>query len=94
MRRLPPGDDAAAWRAACEQLHAAFNEAGGEVLFEHGIRPLRRAPPGVPGVADDMRRFLRLSRRGFFGDGAHEPGELAWLIGFGRRCRDAERGSA
>jgi len=91
MHRLPPGDDAAAWRAACEWLHAAFNEAGGEVLFEHGIHRFVARHPAFQALQEDMRRFLHLSRRGFFGDGAHEPGELAWLIGLGRRCRDAER---
>jgi len=91
MRRLPPGDDAAAWRAACEQLHAAFNEAGGEVLFEHGIDRFATRRPAFQALRDDMRRFLRLSRRGFFAEGVCEPGELAWLIGLGRRCRDAER---
>ena len=91
MRRLPPGDDAAAWRAACERLHAAFNEAGGEVLFEHGIHRFAARRPTFQALQEDMRHFLRLSRRGFFADGAHEAGELAWLLGFGRRCRDAER---
>ena len=47
--------------------------------------------PAFQALRDDMRRFLQLSRRGFFADGAREPGELAWLIAFGRRCRDAER---
>lgn len=91
MHRLPSNDDPVAWRAACERLHAAFNEAGGEVLFEHGIHRFAARRPAFQGLQDDMRRFLQLSRRGFFGDGAHEPGELAWLIAFGRRCRDAER---
>ena len=30
------------WRDACKQLHAALNRTDGEVLFEHGHRPLRR----------------------------------------------------
>ena len=91
MQRLPSTDDPAAWRAACERLHAAFNEAGGEVLFEHGIDRFAARRPAFQALQEDMRRFLRVSRRGFFGDGTHEPGELAWLIAFGRRCRDAER---
>jgi mxaA protein len=91
MRRLPSNDDAVVWRAACERLHTAFNEAGGEVLFEHGIHCFAARRPAFQGLQEDMRRFLQLSRRGFFGDGAPEPGELAWLIAFGRRCRDAER---
>lgn len=86
-------EDAAAWRLACERLHAAFNESGGEVLFEHGIERFAARRPGFAALREDMRRFLAISRRGFFGDGAREPGDLAWLIGFGRRCRDAERGS-
>jgi mxaA protein len=91
MHRLLPGDEAAAWRVACERLHAAFNEAGGEVLFEHGIHRFAARRPTFQALQEDMRHFLRLSRRGFFGDGVHETGELAWLIAFGRRCRDAER---
>jgi len=91
LLRLPPGDDPAAWHAACERLHAAFNEAGGEVLFERGIERFSARRPAFHLLQEDMRRFLRMSRRGFFGDGAHVPGELAWLIAFGRRCRDAER---
>ena len=62
-----------------------------EVLFEHGIHRFVARHPAFQALQEDMRRFLHLSRRGFFGDGAHEPGELAWLIGLGRRCRDAER---
>jgi mxaA protein len=91
MHRLPSGDEPAAWRAACARLHAAFNEAGGEVLFEHGIERFIARRPAFQALQDDVRRFLRMSRRGFFGDGGHEPGELAWLLAFGRRCRDAER---
>ena len=91
MHALPRGDDPAAWRVACERLHAAFNEAGGEVLFEHGVHRFVARRPAFQALQDDMRRFLQLSRRGFFGDSAPEPGELAWLVAFGRRCRDAER---
>jgi len=91
LLRLPPADDPAMWRTACERLHAAFNEAGGEVLFEHGIERFTARRPAFRPLQEDMRRFLRMSRRGFFGDAAHVPGELAWLIAFGRRCRDAER---
>lgn len=97
LRRLRPtadgSDDASAWRQACERLHAAFNESGGEVLFEHGIERFAARRPGFAPLREDVRRFLAISRRGFFGDGVHEPGDLAWLVGFGRRCRDAERWS-
>jgi mxaA protein len=91
MHALPRGDDPAAWRTACERLHAAFNEAGGEVLFERGVHRFVARHPAFLALQDDMRRFLQVSRRGFFGDAAPEPGELAWLVAFGRRCRDAER---
>jgi mxaA protein len=94
LRRLHLGaDDAAAWRLACERLHAAFNESGGEVLFEHGIDRFAARRPGFAPLREEMRRFLAISRRGFFGDGARDPQDLAWLVGFGRRCRDAERWS-
>lgn len=94
LRRLGRGaDDALAWRAACERLHAAFNESGGEVLFERGVERFVARRTGFAPLREDIRRFLAMSRRGFFGDGRHEPGELAWLVDFGRRCRDAERWS-
>jgi mxaA protein len=94
LRRLrPAADDPAAWRLACERLHAAFNESGGEVLFEHGIERFAARRPGFAPLREEVRRFLAISRRGFFGDGVREPGDLAWLVGFGRRCRDAERWS-
>lgn len=89
----PAADDAQAWRLACERLHAAFNESGGEVLFEHGIERFAARRPAFAPLREEIRRFLAISRRGFFGDGRREPGELDWLIAFGRRCRDAERGS-
>jgi len=91
LQALPPGDDPAAWRAACERLHAAFNEAGGEVLFEHGIARFVARRPAFQALQQDLRRFLHVSRRGFFGGAVPEPGELAWLVAFGRRCRDVER---
>ena len=84
-------DDPDAWRQACERLHAAFNESGGEVLFERGVERFAARRPAFVPLRDDMRRFLAISRRGFFGDGARSPGDAAWLVEFGRRCRDAER---
>lgn len=92
LRGLAPGgDDALSWRSACERLHAAFNESAGEVLFEHGIERFAARRPAFAALREDIRRFLAISRRGFFGDGGREPGDLAWLVDFGRRCRDAER---
>lgn len=85
------GDGEAPWRIACERLHAAFNAAGGEVLFEHGIERFTARRPAFAPLREDIRRFLAISRRGFFGDGRREPGETAWLVDFARRCRDAER---
>lgn len=94
LRGLPAAaDEAGAWRSACERLHAAFNESGGEVLFEHGVERFAARRPAFATLREDMRRFLAISRRGFFGDGGREPGDLAWLVDFGRRCRDAERAS-
>jgi mxaA protein len=93
LRTLPLRPDDAAWRGACTRVHEALNTSAGEVLFEHGLGAFVRRRPAFAALHEDIRRFLSLSRRTFFADGTREPDDAAWLIEFGRRCRDAERGT-
>lgn len=93
VRALPAAPAQAPWRDACRQVHAALDETAGAVLFERDVRAFGERHPAFAGLRDDIRRFLQLSRREFFADGAHEVGDAAWLVGFCRRCRDAERGT-
>lgn len=90
LRRLPAAPDDTAWRAACRQLHAAFDATAGAVLFERDVPAFAERHPAFAGMRDDIRRFLQLSRREFFAAGTREPGDPAWLVAFCRRCRDAE----
>jgi mxaA protein len=105
LRRLPAQPSAPIWRDACRQVHAALNQSAGEVLFEHGVDRFAAQHAAFAGLRDDILQFLSLSRREFFasgGDLADDPARaqadaqadnVAWLLGFCRRCRDAERGS-
>jgi mxaA protein len=81
------------WRDACQRVHAALNQSAGEVLFEHGVERFTAEQSGFAPLKEDVARFLRLSQREFFEGGAHQPADAAWLVGFCKRCRDAERGS-
>lgn len=82
------------WRSACRRLHEALNRAAGEVLFEHGLERFVTTQPRFAGQRDEIARFLRLSRREFFGDPGDAPRDAAWLRGLCRQLRDAERGRA
>jgi mxaA protein len=82
------------WRGACRRLHEALNRTAGEVLFEQGLDRFVTAQPRFAGQRDEIGRFLRLSRREFFGDAGDAPRDAAWLRGLCRRLRDAERGRA
>ena len=101
LRQLPAAPTPQQRRAAFRQLHEAMNHAGGEVLFEAGLERWLAAQPRFAPLRDEMREFFRRSHTEFFaagalaesdGDGAH--GDREWLLQFGRRCRDVERGSA
>jgi mxaA protein len=82
-----------AWREACQRMHAALNQSAGEVLFERGVDRFAARHAAFAPLKEDILRFLRLSQREFFEGGAHEAEEAAWLAGFCKRCRDAERGT-
>jgi mxaA protein len=91
VRALPAAPDAAAWRSACRQVHAALDATAGAVLFERDVAGFGDRRAAYAPLREDMRRFLRMSRREFFAGGARESGDAAWLVAFCRRCRDAER---
>ena len=74
-------------------MHAALNQSAGEVLFEHGVDRFTARHTAFAPLKQDILRFLRLSQREFFEDGAHDAGDAAWLVAFCKACRDAERGS-
>jgi mxaA protein len=95
LRRLPRQAAGAERRAACRRLHAALNQAAGEALFEGGVARFVERQPKFGPLQSDLARFLAASRNEFFGQqpGAGEV-DTAWLVGFSRRLRDAERGGA
>ena len=93
LQALPAQPDDAAWRSACARLHEALNTSAGEVLFEHRLAAFVQRRPAFGALHDELRRFLALSRRTFFADGAREPDDAGWLVALTRRCRDAERGT-
>jgi mxaA protein len=94
LRTLPSDVSEARWRAACKTMHDALNRCAGEVVFEPGLARFVAAHPAFVGLRDDLARFLRLSRGGFFGEAAHDPVDAPWLVALCRRCHDAERGFA
>jgi mxaA protein len=93
IRRLPAAPADAPWRAACRQVHEALNETAGTVLFERDVHAFAAHHAGFAELQGDILRFMRLSRREFFAGGGRDPDDVAWLVEFCRRCRDAERGT-
>lgn len=101
LQRLEPTSEAPAARAAARTLHRALDRSAGEVVFVGGIDRFIAAQPSFAPLRDDLSRFFEHSRRVFFAPadatataapvGGIDP---AWLVGFARRCRDAERGTA
>ncbi|MDM0103473.1 hypothetical protein QTH97_00910 [Variovorax sp. J22R24] len=97
LRGLTPASPEPQWREAFQNLHGALNRTMGEVVFEEGIDRFVRAKPQFAHLRDDLARFFRQSRVEFFGKDARDAqarDDRSWLIGFCRRCRDAERGAA
>lgn len=90
---LPAQPDAAQRRAAFEQVHAALNETGGEVLFERGLDRFIASHPRFASLRDELVRFFVVSRSEFFA-GRSDGADVNWLRAFSRRCRDIERGAA
>jgi len=94
LRGIAPDGAEPQWREAFHRLHAALNRTAGEVVFESGIDRFVAAQPRFEHLRDDLVTFFEQSRREFFSQQPTARAERAWLIGFCRRCRDAERGSA
>ena len=98
LGRMPPGGSEVQRRAAfqglLQRLHEAFNLTAGEIVFEPGIDRFIAAQPRFQPLRDDIVSFFRQSRREFFASSEPADADRSWLIGFCRRCRDAERGAA
>ena len=93
LQALPAQPDAAQRRAAFEAVHAALNEAAGEVVFEAGVdRFVARMPRYAP-LRAELQRFYADSRAEFFA-GAGDAAGLARLRALCRQARDLERGAA
>ncbi len=93
LRRLDAGSAEPQWRAALQQLHRALNQTAGEVVFERDIDRFVDARARFRPLRADLATFFQHSRRTFFTQGASDDSDRAWLVGFCRRCRDAERGA-
>lgn len=93
---VTPASTDAQWREAFRHLHDALNRTMGEAVFEEGIDRFIEAQPRFAHLRGDLVTFFRRSRAEFFGkEGqAQADADRSWLIGFCRRCRDAERGAA
>ena len=92
LRRMPGGASEAQWQASIQRLHEALNLTAGEIVFEPGVDRFIDARPRFGHLRSDLVAFFQLSRRAFFARGAQESADRSWLIGFSKRCRDAERG--
>ena len=98
LGRMPPGASEAqrrvAFQRSLQRLHEALNLSAGEVVFESGIDRFIATQPRFQPLRDDLVTFFRQSRREFFATVEPADADRAWLVGFCRRCRDAERGAA
>ena len=92
LRRMPAGPSEEQWHASIQRLHEALNLTAGKIVFEPGVDRFIDARPQFTHLRGDLVTFFQLSRRAFFAKGAQESADRSWLIGFSRRCRDAEQG--
>jgi mxaA protein len=92
LRGLPREPTAEQRLAAYRRLHEALNRTAGHVVFVADIARFAEAHPRFLGLQDELRLFFARSNEQFF---AAQPAAAhdAWLLAFGRRCRDAERGT-
>ena len=94
LRGAPPGS-AVQRQHALRQLHAALNQAAGEVLFAGGVERFVAAHPAYAPLRADLAAFFGHSQRAFFAAAPADDASLGpWLIAFSRRLRDTERGTA
>jgi mxaA protein len=94
LRHLGVQPSAAAWHAACRQMHDALNRSAGEVVFEPGLDRFAATHPAFQPLRGELARFLQMSRREFFAQAEPATEDAAWLVALCRRCHDAERGLA
>ena len=92
LRRMPADASEAHWHASIQRLHEALNLTAGEIVFEPGVDRFIDARPQFRHLRDDLVTFFKLSCRAFFAKGTQESVDRSWLIGFSKRCRDAEQG--
>lgn len=92
LGRMPAGASELECQAAIQRLHEALNLTAGEIVFEPGIDRFIEARPRFGHLRGDLMTFFLLSRRAFFARAPQDISDLSWLVGFSRRCRDAERG--
>ena len=100
LKKLPAQDTPHTQRAAMQALHQALNQSAGTVLFEHSVDSFVAAQPRFAPLRNELLRFFQHSRRSFFAPTADASGagtaalSTAALVALGRRCRNAERGTA
>jgi mxaA protein len=92
LRGLPAEPTGEQRMAAYRHLHAALNRTAGQVVFAADIERFVHAHPRFAGLQGDLREFFERSNAQFF---VSRPAGAQghWLRTFGRRCRDAERGT-
>jgi mxaA protein len=92
LRGLPAEPSGEQRTAAYRHLHDAINRTAGHVVFAGDIERFVLAHPRFAGLQGELRQFFERSNAQFF---ASPPAEAhgPWLRAFGRRCRDAERGT-
>jgi mxaA protein len=97
LRRLARQRDRdAAYPAALQRLHTAFDTAAGQALFAERLEPLFEAQPPLRALADEVHAFYAQSRRTFFAAAApaQADGEaMTALLALARRLAQHERAS-
>ncbi len=95
LQALPSHADLPERRAAWARMHEALNRTAGEVVFASSVDRLMAAAPQLAELRAELLQFFERSTRVFFANAsAPVDDDLAWLLAFCRRCRDAERGAA
>ena len=92
LRRLPPGQEAAALKAA----HQAINRTAGRVVFAHTLDDFLAAHTAFGGLRDQFRQLFSASGTLFFDDGAVLPAgaDVSAVLRLCRQCRSIERRAA
>jgi mxaA protein len=94
LRRLARRRDDAAYPAALQRLHAAFDAAAGQALFADRLEPLFAAQPQLRPLSTEVASFYAQSRRTFFAAGAPAAPDgqaMTALLALARRLAQHER---